>query len=80
MQEELEDSWEVEPCYPAMVVADNNTTKFYTEIIVEVRPRKQQQVLPASSSCPHTHASSLALQVKDYPGLLRVIAWVLNGE
>ena len=31
------------------------------------------------SFCPMCHQTAMIMQVKDYPGLLRVIAWVING-
>jgi hypothetical protein len=33
-----------------------------------------------SCYCSHLTVGPTSVQVKDYPGLLRVISWVLNGK
>lgn len=72
---------------PGEINIDNESSKTSTKLTVEVKGIGQyitchvkfsrmiyRQSLDLTCTTP-----PLFMQVKDYPGLLRVIAWVING-
>lgn len=82
-----EEDAEGDVCLPPDISVDNESHKEYSILTIEVR--SQSPALPRGMSLVLQHANDSSghvemqvhayLQVKGYPGMFRVIAWVLNG-
>lgn len=75
-------------CYPGSVTIDNKGHAKFTKVTVEVRSMcvsvcvgglgcLLDHCMPDPDAAARHHTTPL--QSADYPGLLRVIAWVMNG-
>lgn len=69
-------AWQEEGCRPGNVYATEDETQ-WTKLTIEVRTAWQLWACTTCRGC--MNASAPPAQVADFPGLVRVIAWVLNG-
>lgn len=64
---------------PGEIEIDNKSSPNFTKLSIEVSASSRQNYVRqflARQGSPNRRCDA---QVKDYPGLLRVIAWVING-